>query len=77
MLPQSPEEIDTKFYVFSTKNRFASADGLRNAEVAKICLNFQVRQSIPSILVPRHLIVFVAQRDTHNDHASSVESTHG
>lgn len=22
MLPQSPEEIDTKFYVFSTKNRF-------------------------------------------------------
>lgn len=25
MLPQSPEEIDTKFYVFSTKNRFDSA----------------------------------------------------
>lgn len=23
MLPNSPEEIDTKFYVFSTKNRFA------------------------------------------------------
>lgn len=24
MLPQSPEEIDTKFYVFSTKNRYDS-----------------------------------------------------
>jgi hypothetical protein len=24
MLPSSPEEIDTKFYVFSTKNRFAN-----------------------------------------------------
>lgn len=23
MLPNSPEEIDTKFFVFSTKNRFA------------------------------------------------------
>jgi hypothetical protein len=23
LLPSSPEEIDTKFYVFSTKNRFA------------------------------------------------------
>lgn len=32
MLPQSPEEIDTKFYVFSTKNRFVNGfDYLRNS----------------------------------------------
>lgn len=30
MLPNSPEEIDTKFYVFSTKNRFVKSSNLRN-----------------------------------------------
>jgi triacylglycerol lipase len=30
MLPNSPEEIDTKFYVFSTKNRFVESGSLHN-----------------------------------------------
>lgn len=79
MLPQSPEEIDTKFYVFSTKNRFVDGcNFLHNTFQFVLFYHFQIRQSIPSILIPRHFVIQFIERNTNNDdHPNPIQSKNG